>query len=222
MGIEKKRTAIIIIILFISGISLITIPILLGLLKEDSPKLTESEKYVSLMEIASEVIYDGSYTKLPKEDKIDCYYMTFNEYKKKGYNLELVDASCPDDFKILIFKIDSADVYNSTYTINSCNEHKNQELNSFNGLALINLANEMYEDNSYLKLPKDSNDTYYMTIGEYKKRGYDISMIDSTCPDTFDFIHFDIRHKDDYEYNPIYISEDCKTISDNNQDNIIE
>ena len=51
-----------------------------------------------------------------------------------------------------------------------------------------------------------------MTIGEYKKRGYTLDLIDTTCQDTFGFIYFDVENKDMYEKAPVYIFATCEII----------
>ena len=77
---------------------------------------------------------------------------------------------------------------------------------------LFEVANDMYENESYLDLPKNNKGIYYMTIGEYKKRGYTLDLIDTTCQDTFGFIYFDVENKDMYEKAPVYIFDTCEII----------
>ncbi len=93
------------------------------------------------------------------------------------------------------------------------NSNKSKENYSKEYSSLFDVANELYENKEYLKLPQTDNGQYYMTLGEYKKRKYDLKLTDATCPDTFEIIYFDIENKDKYENNPIYIVKSCKDIT---------
>lgn len=92
------------------------------------------------------------------------------------------------------------------------NSNKDKEKFTKEYSSLFDIANEIYKNNEYLKLPKTNSGQYYMTLGEYKRRKYDLKLTDPTCPDTFEIIYFDIENKDKYENNPIYILKSCKDI----------
>lgn len=77
---------------------------------------------------------------------------------------------------------------------------------------LFEIANELYGKSEFFELPKDLRGAYYLTLAEYKKRGYPIELIDTTCPDDFAFIFFDVENEDKYEKYPIYIIESCHDI----------
>lgn len=81
---------------------------------------------------------------------------------------------------------------------------------------LFEIANELYGNSEYLELPEDVRGAHYLTIGEYKKRGYSLDFVDTTCPDNFAFIFFDIKNEDKYENYPIYIIQSCHDLVDAN------
>lgn len=90
----------------------------------------------------------------------------------------------------------------------------NQQKNNKKYNSLFEIANEMYEDSSYLNLKKNDQGIYYMTIGEYKEKGYSLDLIDNTCTDDFGIMYFDVENKDKYEYYPIYIIDSCQRIEE--------
>lgn len=201
---KKKKIIIYIILLVISSI-LIAIGILLPQ-NNDKPK--NKKTYSSLIELANEMYNDGSYKKLPKDTKKNVYYMTLGEYKRMGYNVDIVDSTCQDDFKMIYFNIDGNDDFNPFYIVKSCNEGKNNDSNYSPETSLLEIANNLYESNEYLKLAKGDGG-YYMTIGMYKNMGYDPSLINPSCPDDSGVIFFDIDNKDNYETNPVFVVYEC-------------
>ena len=206
---KNKKMRIIGIILLILGLCFIGAYILFNLKSDDNaPQPVPTKNYSSLLELAKEMYSDGSYTKLPKDYEKGVYYMSFGEYKKRGYNVDIVDSSCPDDFKIIYFDIDDTDNFNPIYTISTCNDETKDNANISSETSLIKIANELYENNEYLNFVKGDGG-YYMTIGMYKSRGYDLSLIDTSCPDDSGIIFFDIDKKYNYEKNPVFIIYDC-------------
>ena len=189
------------------GISILAIIfIIIGTMLLITPKINKpknNKKYNSLFEIADEMYKDSSYLNLQKNDQ-GIYYMTIGEYKRKGYDLAFIDTTCPDDFEIMYFDDKNKDKYYPVYVVESCQEDNSTKK------TLFEIANEMYEDGSYRNLPKNDQGIYYMTIGEYKEKGYDLDLIDSTCQDNLGIIYFDVENKDKYEYYPIYIMESCQ------------
>lgn len=86
--------------------------------------------------------------------------------------------------------------------------------------SLFEIANDMYDNNTYLNLEKDIYGNPYLTIGEYKSMGYDLKFIDTSCPDKFQFIYFDIVNKDNYEDRPVLIMESCEGIPVEDEENL--
>ncbi len=201
----KKKTIILCIVVLIISLILIGIGILLtrNIKEPPSPK-----KYGSLMELATEMYNDGSYKELPKDVENKVYYMTFGEYKKRGYNVELVDSTCSDDFKLINFNVDAKDNFNPFYIVKSCDENEGNHSDNNPEAALLEIGNKLYESNEYLKLAKGDGG-YYMTIGMYKSMGYDPSLVNPACPDDSGIIFFDIEKKDNYETNPIFVVYEC-------------
>ncbi len=210
---EKKHSnlKIFAIILLSIGICLIIISLLFVLKqkKSDEPlENTPTKKYSSLLELAKELHADGSYLKLPKDEEKGIYYMTFDEYKKRGYNLDIVDSACSGDVKILNFNIDQTEKFNLFYVMDSCNELKDDDPETVPETTLVDIANELYENNEYLNLTKGDGG-YYMTIGMYKSMGYDINLINPECSDDSGVLFFDIDNKEKYETNPVFAVYEC-------------
>lgn len=174
----------------------------------DEKEPTNHKTYSSLLELAKEMYSDGSYTKLSKDEKLGVYYMTFGEYKKKGYNVDIVDSDCSDDFKIMYFDIEDTDNFNPIYTINSCTDTENDDSNLNPQAVLLKIANELYESGEYVNLIRGDGG-YYMTIGMYKERGYDARFVNPSCSDDSKVLLFDIDNKDKYQGNPVFVVYEC-------------
>lgn len=62
---------------------------------------------------------------------------------------------------------------------------------------LYTVLSEMYTSNVYLELPKDETyNFYYLTLAEYKRRGYDLALVNINCPDYAEVAHFGIEIPD--------------------------
>lgn len=205
---KNKKVQLIAVALLIIGVGFIGTSLLYSKENNDNKRQTPSKKYTSLMELANEMKSDGSYKILPIDDKKGVYYMTISEYKKRGYNTDIIDTSCPNDFQILNFKVDDTDNFNSIYTVSSCNDNSTENSDIPPTTSLVQLANKLYESNEYLNLSKGDGG-YYMTIGMYKSMGYDTSLINQACPDDSKILLFDIENKDKYEGNPIFVIYEC-------------
>lgn len=62
---------------------------------------------------------------------------------------------------------------------------------------LYTVLSEMYTSNAYTELPKDeTGNFYYLTLAEYKKRGYDLTLVNTDCPDYSEVATFGIEIPD--------------------------
>ena len=80
------------------------------------------------------------------------------------------------------------------------NEHENKVPNNSNKdftekyNDLYAELSEMYTSNAYLELPKDeTGNFYYLTLAEYKRRGYDLTLVNADCPDYSEVANFGIE-----------------------------
>lgn len=209
---EKKNNGlkILVIGLLSVGFILIGVAILLSFKKEEEkPKKdpVPSKKYASLVELAKELYDSESYKSLPTDEEKGVYYLTLDEFKKKGYNQDIIDTSCPGDVRVLNFTMSETEQFNRFYIIDNCN-NLNDDPNAVPEKRLIDIANELYENNEYLNLTQGEGG-YYMTIGMYKSRGYDTKLINPECSDDSGVLFFDINNKEKYEGNPVFSVYEC-------------
>ena len=203
----KNKGLIIGIIVLIMGIGLILGGILLTDNKNDKTeeKPKKVYKYNTLFELADQLYLDNSYLELPKNES-DIYYMSIGEYKKRGFKEELLDSACKDDNIVFLFDPEHKEKYgeNPLSVIEFCKEDSNT-------LSLLELAKQIYNNKEYSDLPQVDTGAHYMTISEYKRRGYNIELIDDSCPEDTKIIFFDEANKDTFEpgATPVFISS-CK------------
>lgn len=198
----KKHKYLIGIIIMIIGLFLISFGVIYSLNNKNEPKY-----YDSLFDLADDMYEDESYLKLPRNDK-GLYYMTIGEFKKRNYNTNIIDLTCDDNFGIIYFDVENKENYNDNpiYVVNHCKPENDSNT------SLIEIANDIYEKNEYTNLPMDDYGGYYMTIGEYKLRGYNLDLIDATCSNDSQLIYFDIANKDKYDEGatPVFVFDNCK------------
>lgn len=207
----KKKYLILLIALL--GIALAITGLLTLSEKKTKDNSSDEQEFVynSLFELSSILYKNNSYLSLPKNAN-GTYYLTVSEYKKRNYNPEFIDSNCLDDFPLVYFDVENKDKYDGDpiSIVRDCKSGYSSENKS--PTNLLEMVNWLYDNNAYLDLPKDNMGAYYMTIGEYKRRNLNPEFIDTTCPDDFAFMYFDIENKDKYEYDPIYIIESCENI----------
>ena len=74
--------------------------------------------------------------------------------------------------------------------------------------SLMDYGIRMYEDKSYLSF-NELNDSYYITLGELKKKGYsEIEEMVYSCTDDDPIIYF-YKNTEDFEFYPIVVSYYC-------------
>lgn len=209
---EKKNNniKIVAIVLLVLGLLLIVVAILLSFMKNDenTKDPVPTKKYSSLLELAQELYDNKSYKNLAQDKEKGMYYMTLDEFKKRGYNQDIVDVTCPGDLRVLNFNFDDTEEFSRFYAIDNCNELKDDDPETMPKKSLMDIANELYENNEYLNLTKGEGG-YYMTIGMYKSKGYDTSLINPECTDDSGVLFFDIDNKDKYESNPVFTVYEC-------------
>lgn len=97
---------------------------------------------------------------------------------------------------------------------NSTNEKENSKpnLTDEEEVKLVSELTEygisMYEDGSYLQF-NELDDSYYITLGELKEKGYsDVEKMVYACTDDDPIIYF-YKNVEDFEFYPIVVSYYC-------------
>lgn len=80
----------------------------------DDSNNNQEEKEKKLYDALSEMYTSNAYIELPKDETGNFYYLTLAEYKKRGYDLTLVNAECPDYSEVATFGIEISD-YDKPY-----------------------------------------------------------------------------------------------------------